>query len=95
MKVSVLILQQQWSFSRVIIDSMQNILVTSAGKRVVLVELFKRALKACDQAAKVYTTDLNPELAPAGIASDKCFRVPRVLSSDYISILLNLSLIHI
>lgn len=90
MKVSVLILQQQWSFSRVIIDSMQNILVTSAGKRVVLVELFKRALKACDQAAKVYTTDLNPELAPAGIASDKCFRVPRVLSSDYISILLNI-----
>ena len=42
---------------------MKNILITSAGKRVVLVELFKKALKACNIKAMVYTTDMNPALA--------------------------------
>ncbi|WP_300693462.1 ATP-grasp domain-containing protein [uncultured Bacteroides sp.] len=69
---------------------MKNILITSAGKRVTLVEIFKKTLKSYDSGAMVYTTDMNPLLAPAGIISDKCFKVPRVTSPDYISILLSI-----
>ena len=54
---------------------MKNILITSAGKRVTLVEIFKKALKSYGSEAMVYTTDMNPLLAPAGIVSDKCFKV--------------------
>lgn len=69
---------------------MKNILITSAGKRVVLVELFKKALKACNIKAMVYTTDMNPALAPAGIISDKCFKVPKVTVPEYVDILLSI-----
>ena len=72
---------------------MKNILITSAGKRVVLVELFKKALKACNIKAMVYTTDMNPALAPAGIISDKCFKVPKVTVPEYVDILLSISII--
>lgn len=69
---------------------MKNILITSAGKRVVLVELFKEALKACNIKAMVYTTDMNPALAPAGIISDKCFKVPKVTVPEYVDTLLSI-----
>ena len=69
---------------------MKNILITSAGKRVVLVELFKKALTACNIDAMVYTTDMNPFLAPAGIISDKCFKVPRVTEPEYVDTLLSI-----
>ena len=36
------------------------------------------------------TTDMNPEMAPACIISDRSFKVPRVDDKDYIIILLNL-----
>mgnify|MGYP000759410414 CR=1 FL=1 len=36
---------------------MKNILITSAGKRVTLVEIFKKALKSYGSEAMVYTTD--------------------------------------
>ena len=44
-----------------------NILITSAGKRVVLTRAFKDTLAKYDSKAKVYTTDMNPEMAPAGM----------------------------
>lgn len=69
---------------------MKNILITSAGKRVSLVEFFKKTLKSYDDEAAVYTTDMNPLFAPAGIISDQCFKVPRVTSPEYISILLSI-----
>ena len=34
--------------------------------------------------AKVYTTDMNPTLAPAAYVSDKCFIVPRCTAEDYV-----------
>lgn len=71
---------------------MRNILITSAGKRVTLVRLFQKAIKNDSFEGKVYTTDLNPHLAPAGVVSDGCFRVPRVTDKDYINILLDLCL---
>ena len=42
----------------------------------------------CD--GKVMTCDMNPEMAPACVISDGCFRVPRCSSEDYIETLLTL-----
>ena len=63
---------------------MKNILITSAGKRVVLVKIFQETLKQLGSDAKVYTTDMKPDLAPAGIVSDQCFAVSRCTSDGYI-----------
>jgi carbamoyl-phosphate synthase large subunit len=67
-----------------------NILITSAGKRVELVQEFQRELKALYPDAKVYTTDLNPQMAPAGHVSDGCFAVPRVTADGYLDELLKI-----
>ena len=65
----------------------RNILITSAGKRVALVKAFKETLIKFFPDSKVYTTDMNPRMAPAAYVSDGCFSVPRVTSEDYIGIL--------
>lgn len=64
-----------------------NILITSAGKRVALVKAFKETLNKFFPDSKVYTTDMNPGMAPAAYVSDGCISVPRVTSEDYIGIL--------
>ncbi len=61
-----------------------NILITSVGQRVALVRGFKETLLRYYPEAKVYTTDMNPRLAPAAYVSDGCFEVPRCTSEDYI-----------
>lgn len=65
----------------------RNILITSAGKRVALVNAFKETMHRFFPEAKVYTTDMNPKMAPAAYMSDGCIPVPRVTSEDYIDIL--------
>lgn len=67
-----------------------NILVTSAGKRVALLKCIKETLSRYFTDAKVYTTDMNPQYAPAKYFSEECFEVPRVTENAYIDILLNL-----
>lgn len=67
-----------------------NILITSAGKRVALTRYFKETLNRFFPDAKVYTTDMNPQMAPAGYVSDGCFCVPRVTDSSYSEILLGI-----
>ena len=69
---------------------MKNVLITSAGKRVVLVQIFQNTLKQLGISAKVYTTDMKPEMAPAGIVSDGCFVVSRCNSDNYINELVNI-----
>ncbi len=69
---------------------MKNILITSAGKRVVLVQIFQRTLKDLGLDAKVYTTDMKPEMAPAGIVSDGCIKVSRCTADCYIDELLQI-----
>ena len=69
-----------------------NILITSAGKRVALTKCFKETACRLIQDSKVFTTDLNPEMAPAGYVSDHCFRVPRVTDLVYPELLLKLCL---
>ena len=67
-----------------------NILITSAGKRVALTRYFKETLCRFYPDAKVFTTDMNPQMAPAGYVSDGCFKVPRVTDKDYPALLLQL-----
>lgn len=67
-----------------------NILITSAGKRVALTKYFKETLNRFYPEAKVFTTDMNPAMAPAGYASDGCFKVPRVTDASYPSLLLEI-----
>ena len=67
-----------------------NILITSAGQRVALVRGFQETLKRFFPEEKVFTTDMNPKLAPAAYVSDSCFEVPRCTSEDYIESLLTI-----
>lgn len=69
-----------------------NILITSAGQRVALVRGFQETLKRYFPDGKVYTTDMNPRMAPAAYVSDGCFDVPRCTSEDYIESLLTICL---
>lgn len=69
---------------------MKNILITSAGKRVVLVQIFQRTIKELGQEAKVYTADMKPEMAPACFVSDDYFKVPRCTAENYIAELLRI-----
>lgn len=64
-----------------------NVLITSAGKRVALLNAFKETLGKLIPDARVYTTELNPLLSPAGALSDGCFKVPRVTEEGYIDCL--------
>lgn len=67
-----------------------NILITSAGQRVSLVRDFKETLTNFFPGGKVYTTDMNPQMAPAAYVSDGCFEVLRVTDPNYIPQLLEL-----
>lgn len=67
-----------------------NIIITSAGQRVALVRDFKETLVRFYAEAKVFTTDMNPELAPAAYVSDGCFEILRVTDENYISQLLDI-----
>ncbi len=64
-----------------------NILLTSAGRRVSLVKNFQDTLKAFNPNGKVFTTDMNPKLSSACQISDGYLKVPRVTGKDYLSIL--------
>lgn len=67
-----------------------NVLITSAGKRVALTRYFKETLNSFFPMAKVFTTDMNPQMAPAGYVSDGCFQVPRVTDAAYPAMLLKI-----
>lgn len=73
---------------------MNNILITSAGKRVALVKAFKETATKLDSDIRIYTTDMNPRMAPIAYVSDRCFEVPRVTDEKYPEILLKLCLEH-
>jgi len=64
-----------------------NILITSAGRRVSLVKNFQKTLKLFNKDAKVFTTDMNPMLSSACQVSDGYLEVPRVSDKEYLEIL--------
>ena len=69
-----------------------NILITSAGQRVSLVRAFQKELKTLYPQAKVFTTDMQPQLSAACNVSDQYFIVKKVTDPDYIQELLTLCL---
>lgn len=60
-----------------------NILITSAGRRVSLINAFKRELIKYFPYGKIFTVDMNPELSSACRVSDGFFSVPRVTDPSY------------
>lgn len=66
----------------------QNVLISSAGKRVELLLEFQRELKAVN--GEVFAVDLNPEMSPACRLADGAYAVPRVSSPEYIEQLLKI-----
>lgn len=68
-----------------------NILITSAGRRVSLVNICKNEVtRVLGKESKVFTTDLAPELSAACAVSDKGFKVGRFNEPDYMEVLLDL-----
>ena len=69
---------------------MNNILITSAGRRVSLVKAFKTASKLLKINTKVFITDLDPKTAPVSYFADKSFKIGFFNSSNYINDLLEI-----
>lgn len=69
---------------------MNNILITSAGRRVGLVRAFQTELKKLFPYAKVYTAESNPQWSSACRISDGFFTVPRVDNENYINSILEI-----
>lgn len=69
---------------------MNNILITSAGRRVSLVKAFQKEIKKLNLNLKVFCTDLEPDLSSACIVADDSFRIVSVTDVGYIHELLNL-----
>ncbi len=69
---------------------MNNILITSAGRRVELVRAFQVELKKKFPTSKVYTAEANPEWSSACRISDEYFAIPRVDNENYINSILEL-----
>jgi carbamoyl-phosphate synthase large subunit len=70
-----------------------NILITSAGRRVSLVELFQKAIIQLDIKGKVFAVDLQ-EHAPALQVADDSQTVMRVTDENYINQLLEICKIN-
>lgn len=71
---------------------MNNILISSAGRRVSLVRFFQRELKLVFPDAKVIASDASPERSAACRVADDYFAVPRISSGNYIAETLRLCL---
>jgi carbamoyl-phosphate synthase large subunit len=69
-----------------------NILITSAGRRVGLVKAFQFDLKKFFPNSKVYTAESNPLWSSACRISDGFFTIPRIESKDYVNAILDICL---
>lgn len=68
----------------------QNVLLLSAGRRVELLQAFKRELKARGLNSSVFATDLKPEMSAACQLADQAFALPRVTAGGYMDELMAL-----
>lgn len=65
-----------------------NILILSAGRRVELVNLFRKALDRADISGNVVAADCS-DSAPALYFADRYYIVPRIASDDYLNTLVS------
>jgi carbamoyl-phosphate synthase large subunit len=73
---------------------MTNILITSAGRRVELVEAFQIEGQKIDKNLKVICIDIKPKLSSACQAADFSFQSPKVTCQEYISFLKKICVSH-
>lgn len=71
-----------------------NVLITSAGKRVSLTRKIMKELRLLIGDGRVYTCDMNPAMSPACVISDGLFKVPPCTSEDYTDTLLTICIEH-
>ena len=71
---------------------MNNILITSAGRRVSLIKAFKEVSKKLKLKSKVFITDLNPNIAPSSYFADDSFKIGLFNDPDYVKDLLAICL---
>lgn len=69
---------------------MGNILITSAGKRVSLINAFEKELNNYFPNSNVFTADANPSLAVACLISKNYFQVPKLDNVNYINSIIEL-----
>ena len=62
---------------------MNNILITSGGRRVSLVRAFMKELKVLFPSGKVFVADSNPNLSPAAHIADKFIKLEEVNDENY------------
>lgn len=67
-----------------------NVLLTSAGRRVQLLENFRAAGAETGTAVRVLAVDLNPDLSAACHAADARWQVPRCADPEYVPELVRL-----
>lgn len=67
---------------------MKNILITSAGRRVELVQAFKEKVAVLTPSHQVHAVDCIPQLAAACHIADSCSRSPKAADEGYPSFLL-------
>ena len=60
-----------------------NILFSSVGKRVELVNSFRRTAQELGLQIELYGVDLNPEFCPSRFVLDNVFKVPRVTDEGF------------
>ena len=71
---------------------MNNVLITSAGRRVSLVRIFKKELNHYFPEAKLYTADADPSLSAACYESDGAYKVRKNNEEGYVEELLALAI---
>ena len=68
----------------------KNVLITSAGRRGMLVQLFQRELKRQFPSATVFATDIKPEISSACQLADRSFKISPIASEGYMDELLEI-----
>ncbi len=68
-----------------------NILITSIGRRVELLNFFITELKKFNKSLKVFTADMSPELSAASSISKYSIKLPPVNSHNFVSKLIFIS----
>ena len=71
---------------------MNNILITSAGRRVSLIKAFKESFVQLKIKSKIFITDLNIKRSPAAYFADDSFNIGYFNDPDYINDLLKICL---
>lgn len=71
-------------------SEMTTILISSAGRRIQLMDCFRQSAMELGVPVRVIAADLRPDLSPACQKADAFFPVPRCTTDDYIPALLKL-----